>query len=594
VSGIDDEDLRAMLSARADRLAPNAAGEVLASVREGTRRPNRGAAFAVLPVLTGRSPAVGAGWAAAAMIAVLVMAVLATRPPAASPSPSAPSSAAVATATSSLPPGITRDEAIQLASEQVAGGFVSAEVGPFSELDLQPGSSAAGVKPNGLVWAVTFEGFVTTCPHDGSACSSPRQETTVVYLDDATGALLLTEAQSATASPTPPLTRLSRREAVQLALPHVPVSPDPLTALVGSEAGLYRDLAVAGAVGPVPPIAPSQLVWAVTFDVGAGHDTVFVDDGTGAFLGVVGPSVSIGITLAQLGQALGDGSLDGRLLLVDSTLTENPPACGATASCVPQYSLRFLGNVVTDQRPGQPVVPARPDPGSTPLAGTFAVVPYQGTLILAGRVEGSLARPVAWTALVSGLQPAAPAPELSLHAVLGYLTPLGGPCASAECPSAGYELSQDPSARTVATQVRLVSPALGIGDPTVPVAGPLLVRTGGAPEFDVVGRYDVSAITTVEVPTVSCDLAPGAPVPPCDVLAVDAEMAVPAGDAVTAIEVVQGAYCPSGVACPTVESDHAHAIVHSLLGDWIVEFSFDASGKIVSAVPAPLPSSSLP
>ena len=80
MSGFDDDALRDMLTSRADRLTPNAPGEVMVRVRAEVRGPRQGAAFSVLPVLTGRSPAMGAGWAAAIMVAVLVMVIVGTRP----------------------------------------------------------------------------------------------------------------------------------------------------------------------------------------------------------------------------------------------------------------------------------------------------------------------------------------------------------------------------------------------------------------------------------------------------------------------------------------------------------------------------------
>jgi RNA polymerase sigma-70 factor, ECF subfamily len=407
MSAFDDEALREMLAARADRLPSEAAGQVMAAVRAEVRGPRQGAAFSVLPVLTGRSPAVGAGWAAAAMVAVLVMAVLATRAPTASPSPSVPGTVASA--------------------------------------------------------------------------SSPL------------------------------------------------------------------------ATSPAPPVAAH-------------------------------------ISLADLGRALDDGSLDGGLVLVDTTLRLQPIACQAGETCGAKYSLDFVGPVTTDPEPGQPVVPARPADGSTPLAGTFVVVPDRGALILVGRMEGSLASPIDLSAF-AGYQPADPGAALALQAISGQLIRNSTEqCSVTPCVPRDFITWAGLGGATNAADVTTATPALGIEGQAAGASGPFLVRTGTGDRLEVVGRYDIGASTVVDMPAISCRLAPGAALPPCATVVAQALASLPDVGAMQSVEVEQGAYCPPGVACPTVEADRAHVIVRASNGDWLIELVYGRDGGLMSAVPRPLPS----
>ena len=419
MSGFDDDALRDMLTSRADRLTPNAPGEVMVRVRAEVRGPRQGAAFSVLPVLTGRSPAMGAGWAAAIMVAVLVMVILGTRP------------ATVAT----------------------------------------PSSAGAG--------------------------------TTVVS----------------------------------------------------------------------PSVSPS-----------ASSATT--------------PSLPTTMALADLRRAVTDRSLDGRLVLVDTTLLASYTSC-ATDPCSPQYQLQFVGPVTTDARPGQPVVPGRPADGTPPLVGTFVIVPWQGTLILVGRLEGSLGSPVSWTTITTGYVPPDPGSEIAIQAVTGWLIRnVAVPCPSVASGDAGCgpvdQLADGPVGNGgPATIPRVDVPALGIDASANPVAGPFLVRTGTGVGLEIVGRYDLGAYTAVATPTVTCDIPTATTMPPCDKLVTLAIEGLPAGGVVMAVEVHQGAWdCPSSGLCASVPPDQrAFVIVRTTAGDWEVGLSFDAHGIGVDAVPMPLASS---
>jgi hypothetical protein len=100
----------------------------------------------------------------------------------------------------SLPPGIGRDQAISLARPHVAPdvSFVEAEAGPFAALDAQPSGTGPGsdIKPDDLVWAITYSGQFTICPPGGGPCESPRLGYVVVYLDYRSGAFLMSEGVS--------------------------------------------------------------------------------------------------------------------------------------------------------------------------------------------------------------------------------------------------------------------------------------------------------------------------------------------------------------------------------------------------------------
>lgn len=119
-----DDELRAMLEARADRMPASAGAEILAAVRDELGAARGGARFAIQPVTTcGRGAKAPAGWAAVALVAALVLVVtggrldLGTTKPAATGEPSASSgavipsgtaaSAASPTAATSTPPAVT-------------------------------------------------------------------------------------------------------------------------------------------------------------------------------------------------------------------------------------------------------------------------------------------------------------------------------------------------------------------------------------------------------------------------------------------------------------------------------------------------------
>ncbi len=138
----------------------------------------------------------------------LVMAVLlagCTSYPVAVPTLTAP---ATSPSVSPLPSaGIPEAQAIAIAREHTgdAKTFVSATVGRFGDLRLDPTNHpASSPEPSHLVWAVRFTGDFVICPPFAAPsadatpapheCWSPRPGTTVVFLDYLTGEWLTSES----------------------------------------------------------------------------------------------------------------------------------------------------------------------------------------------------------------------------------------------------------------------------------------------------------------------------------------------------------------------------------------------------------------
>ncbi len=93
--------------------------------------------------------------------------------------------------------GITSAQAVERARSHTSmDEFVSAFAGTFRDLNVDPYVGAgAPVKPDDLVWAVTFAGAMTICSPAGT-CQSPRPGIQVVFLDYRTGAYLMVEGVS--------------------------------------------------------------------------------------------------------------------------------------------------------------------------------------------------------------------------------------------------------------------------------------------------------------------------------------------------------------------------------------------------------------
>ena len=96
--------------------------------------------------------------------------------------------------------GIPQARALELARDHTTfTTFVSAAAGLFRDLNITPGVGPGyPIKPDQIVWAVTFSGDVTICSPVGN-CFSPRPGIIAVYLDYLTGDFL----SSATNAPAP-------------------------------------------------------------------------------------------------------------------------------------------------------------------------------------------------------------------------------------------------------------------------------------------------------------------------------------------------------------------------------------------------------
>jgi hypothetical protein len=127
-------------------------------------------------------------------------------PPSAAPtvlqsfSPSLPLTSPTPTSSPSPPlssGGIPQARAIELARDHTSfTTLVSAAVGSFRDLNIQRGVGLDyPIKPDQIVWAVTFSGDVTICSPVGK-CFSPRPAVIAVFLDPLTGDFLSSEANA--------------------------------------------------------------------------------------------------------------------------------------------------------------------------------------------------------------------------------------------------------------------------------------------------------------------------------------------------------------------------------------------------------------
>jgi hypothetical protein len=109
------------------------------------------------------------------------------------PSPSAVNEQSLGTS-SGPSVGIARDVAVAMARSDLDGGAVT--LGPLRSAvsgffaDVSTGALAGAVKPDRMVWAVTFDATASLCPPDGSACSTSPPGAITLYLDYYTGEVL--------------------------------------------------------------------------------------------------------------------------------------------------------------------------------------------------------------------------------------------------------------------------------------------------------------------------------------------------------------------------------------------------------------------
>jgi len=230
---------------------------------------------------------------------------------------------------------------------------------------------------------------------------------------------------------------------------------------------------------------------------------------------VTGPSGATDVSLAGLRQALADGSLDGRIVLVDTTLRETPLLISCVSVCPRFWALDLVGPVVTDRQPGEPIVPAVLNQALPSLAGTWVVVPHAGMLFLAGRVSDPIYQPMTWADLESRPGPVSIDPSgTTLEPIRGWLVH-GGPNVTDRVISEQRPAADGTPAGTT-TVLTLEGPAPGIDPASVVTEGPFLVRTAPGSKARVVARYEPASLVRVAMPTITCPPVPSDPAMACD------------------------------------------------------------------------------
>ncbi|OGO56435.1 MAG: hypothetical protein A2V85_03485 [Chloroflexi bacterium RBG_16_72_14] len=238
------------------------------------------------------------------------------------------------------------------------------------------------------------------------------------------------------------------------------------------------------------------------------------------------------LSVERLRLGIEDGSLDGRLVLIDGSLRLVPQPCpspATAASCALPSIIGLEGVPVTWDREILVSVTAASGDGTVPgldRAGTLVATPSDGGLILLGRLAGDLEHPGSFAGLVYQRGPLRADPT-TLHPVTGWLiadsvrgclrTPDVSPCQA--LPSRITDL--EPTAEGflgsgTGVEVAIPNPASGIDPLQVVTPGPFLVRLAigrsscprddtacaGAPvwAWEVVARYDPWAVVRVEMP----------------------------------------------------------------------------------------------
>ncbi|MEW6223052.1 MAG: hypothetical protein AB1627_00335 [Chloroflexota bacterium] len=237
------------------------------------------------------------------------------------------------------------------------------------------------------------------------------------------------------------------------------------------------------------------------------------------------------LSAARLALGIADGTLDGRLVLIDSDLDLVPQPCPSpsTAMSCAQPVIVGLEDVrVTWDRELVVSVDATSGAGTPPglvRAGTLVATPHDGGLVLLGYLAGDVERPLPFADIVSQFLYSRADP-LALHPVSGWLidgvrgclrTPDASPCPVLPPRITDLEPTDEGFLRSgTAVEVAVSNPASGLDPQQVVTPGPFLVRLGigrsscppddttcgGAPTlgWTVVARYDAGATVLVEVP----------------------------------------------------------------------------------------------
>jgi hypothetical protein len=130
-------------------------------------------------------------WSAALVVILIMAGVALYSAVAATGAPRAATFHSQVSPTFSPPPGgISRDQAVAIARQQMGAGQVTLESAVAGRFATFAGGVVGGSSPDRLIWAVTFGGvFVDPCPA-GVTCE-PKHHATVV-LDYFVGTILFT------------------------------------------------------------------------------------------------------------------------------------------------------------------------------------------------------------------------------------------------------------------------------------------------------------------------------------------------------------------------------------------------------------------
>ncbi len=549
-----DDQLAAMLEARADRLPPTAAREVMAAVRGEIQGPKGGALFSVVPVTRTHAMSGPASWAAVGLVAALVLAVVgggrldsepstpagsgagsgspvssagATRGPAATAMASAGNTITVAELRAGLDEGSLNGRIVLLTGSLRVTEFRCFTPQACGSIEIV---GLEGVEVSDRWWGAEAV-LATVNAHPGDSLMAFRAHVS--------GLELLGWPQQ---DPAAPVT------VARLAAGIDGISGDDLAIVSGwlgpwlvscespspsSGAVNCRDMRPALADGTTGS-SGTEIGEAVEVTVAAGSriGDAFLRGMEGPFLvrhnayrGGDLPPYEVVASLnppdivrvetmpsaaeaaaEQLRAALEDGSMDGRLIAVTGWLQPSGALCPAD---VPQPCTLFVilglgigvtwdGHVSTTSRLYGEVV----QPPST-TASTLVVTPRNGHLALLGRLIGNLERPASIQELTDGDLLWQRSDPLALTAVAGWLVVAGihscpflGPDAT-PCPGPDPLLTDvEPSPDGRMTNydrqqpVRVWPGAVGIDPAQVVTPGPFLYRIAVGSTCDGLDRSE--------------------------------------------------------------------------------------------------------
>jgi hypothetical protein len=536
-----DDELRAMLDARADAVSPGAAREVLAAARTAIGGPDAragaGVAFAPRPVAAARRrtalPLGAVGIAAAIVVAVAVLGgrVALDRPratgPASGASPAAvggaseqPAGSANAPAASGGAPIATTITPAELVSRLGSGGLDGRIVVVQGRLVLVPGrclEPAPG--PSGNCTFVQFDGLPDLFIDQGDRTAEQAQAAierfgpaSPVVLEGVNGGLRLVGWLA------PGIGELLHPDGISVL--GMPLEQDAIVGVLGwlqAAGGKVRLTDTSDVTGNgievtvdanVPPAAFEPALGTFLLQrVPDGGRAVLVeprwevvgrfDPQTTTFVDV--PSLeAVTIHAADLMAAIKDGSLDGQLFAIDGTLQSVAWDCPLDAApCSRSYVNGLPGVAITwnglvggsSDASGGPTSPLQGRLIVTPRHGLLQ--PNVGYLELIGVLQGDLDRPVPVDDLSAADNAGERRDPMGIEGVDGWLV-VDGPmfCAlqrpgqASTCPPGRSLLSAvEPDANGDIGSTRVVDAIIhkgapGIGQLPIRDAGPFLVRQG--------------------------------------------------------------------------------------------------------------------